>query len=77
MSPDILGLEASEQTRCLHCGSHVSRDFRRVYGDEENRVHRCSECDTWHRIWKGSAAGRDVDVPDPEQSPGRHGGEPA
>ncbi|AUV80642.1 hypothetical protein C2R22_02385 [Salinigranum rubrum] len=63
--------------RCLHCGTHVTSRFCRVFGDEQRRVHRCTQCDTHVRISKGSAAGLDVDVPDPEVSEGRHGGEPA
>ncbi|WP_225316428.1 MULTISPECIES: hypothetical protein [Haloferax] len=55
-------------------GSHVTHNFCRVYGDSEDRVHRCRECDTAVRIQRGSAAGRDVPTPDPQESPGRHGG---
>ncbi|MGM0592353.1 MAG: DUF7563 family protein [Halobacteriota archaeon] len=62
---------------CLHCGSHVTTDFKRVFGDDENRVHRCRECDTYIRLTRGSSAGLDVDIPDPETSLGRHGGEVA
>jgi hypothetical protein len=75
VSPTPFGL--INQNQCHHCGTHVSQDFGRVYGDDQDRAHRCPECDTWIRIWKGSAAGLDVDVPDPEVAPGRHGGEPA
>ncbi|WP_224268563.1 DUF7563 family protein [Haloprofundus salinisoli] len=62
---------------CLHCGSHVTDGFRRVFGDEECRAHRCGECDTYARLSRGSAAGHSVSIPDPETSPGRHGGEVA
>ncbi|UHQ95048.1 DUF7563 family protein [Haloterrigena alkaliphila] len=60
---------------CEHCGEHVSERFCRVYGDNRDRAHRCSECDTYRRLTRGSAAGIDVSIPDPETSPGRHGGE--
>jgi hypothetical protein len=73
----VTPLALDARNTCAFCGSHVSTDFSRVYGDDRDRVHRCPECDTWIRIWKGSAAGLDVDVPDPEVAPGRHGGEPA
>ncbi len=49
--------------------------FRRVFGDDEDRAHRCGDCDTYARLSRGSAAGVDVAVPDPETSEGRHGGE--
>ena len=29
---------------CLGCGSTVSDQFARVYGDNEDNVHRCMEC---------------------------------
>lgn len=67
----------TETCTCRHCGEHVSADFRRVYGDGEDRVHRCPDCDTWIRLCEGSAADLDVPTPDAEISPGRHGGEPA
>ncbi|TYL37580.1 hypothetical protein CV102_16605 [Natronococcus pandeyae] len=60
---------------CLHCGAHVSNRFRRVYGDNGDRAHRCSECDTYAQLTRGSAASVDVPIPDPETSPGRRGGE--
>ncbi|WP_081909291.1 DUF7563 family protein [Haloferax prahovense] len=62
--------------RCQHCDSVVSRSFRRVFGDASNVVHRCRECDTTARLSRGSGAGIDPGVPDPETSPGRHGGSP-
>jgi len=64
---------ASDESVCQYCEAHVSRDFRRVYGDDNDRVHRCRECDTMVRIRAGSAAGLDVSTPDPLESPGRHG----
>ncbi|MCU4975929.1 hypothetical protein OB955_24950 [Halobacteria archaeon AArc-m2/3/4] len=60
--------------RCLKCGSHVTPEFRRGYGDEDDRAHRCPECDTVNRIAKGSAAGLDVKIVDPLEQPGRFGG---
>ncbi|KAB1185824.1 MULTISPECIES: hypothetical protein [Haloferax] len=71
----LLSLEAQPR-ECEYCGSHVTHNFCRVYGDSEDRVHRCRECDTAVRIQRGSAAGRDVPTPDPQESPGRHGGQP-
>ncbi|WP_449271874.1 DUF7563 family protein [Halostella pelagica] len=48
-----------------------------MYGDSDDRAHRCSECDTWVRLTEWSAAGLDVPTPDPEQALGRHGSDPA
>jgi hypothetical protein len=70
-------LAFSESSCCEFCGSHVTDRFCRVFGDDDDRVSRCPECDTWVRIHEGSAAGRDVSTPDPRTSPGRHGGETA
>ncbi|WP_258302789.1 DUF7563 family protein [Haloferax larsenii] len=67
---------ASDTSSCLNCGSHVTSDFRRVYGDSEDRVHRCRECDTLVRLHRGSGAGLEVKIPDPQHSLGRHGGQP-
>ncbi|WP_309138789.1 DUF7563 family protein [Haloterrigena gelatinilytica] len=64
------------ESTCDHCGAHVSDQFCRVYGDNGDRAHRCGECDTYARLSRGSAIGKDVAIPDPETSPGRHGGEP-
>ncbi|RQH03200.1 DUF7563 family protein [Natrarchaeobius oligotrophus] len=63
-------------SKCLHCGAHVTNEFGRVFGDDRDRAHRCGECDSYARLSRGSAAGLEVDVPDPETSEGRHGGEP-
>ncbi|WP_149782202.1 hypothetical protein [Natrinema hispanicum] len=66
-----------DHSTCEHCGAHVTDRFRRVFGDDEDRAHRCGDCDTYARLSRGSAAGVDVAIPDPETSPGRHGGESA
>ncbi|WP_438267809.1 DUF7563 family protein [Halomarina pelagica] len=33
-------MRVAEQRACPHCGRHGSRDFRRTFGDNENRAHR-------------------------------------
>jgi hypothetical protein len=63
-------------TSCRHCGTQVSTDFRRVYGDNHDQAHRCPNCDTFLRLSRGSGSGRDVDFPDPQESPGRQGNVP-
>ena len=58
--------------RCQFCESHVTRDFARTFGDEQNVAHRCLNCDIFERVTRGSAAGVDVDKPDPQTTRGRH-----
>jgi len=60
--------ESDESPTCRNCGAHVSEDFRRVFGDEDHVAHRCRECDTSRRLSRGSAAGVEVAVTDPEDS---------
>ncbi|WP_423745086.1 hypothetical protein V5735_03410 (plasmid) [Haladaptatus sp. SPP-AMP-3] len=64
----------SERTTCDYCDAHVTTSFRRTYGTEENRAKRCPECDSWARIMRGSAQGRDVEHPDPQTHTERRGG---
>ncbi|WP_092732535.1 DUF7563 family protein [Halopenitus persicus] len=72
-----LDTEPADRRRYLNCGSHVSREFRRIHGDTNGRIHRCPSCDSHRRIFKGSAAGQEVPTPDPKVAPGRHGDRPA
>ena len=39
---------------CQQCHSPVSRQFRRVFGDNENRVWACLECTTATRVKRGA-----------------------
>lgn len=57
-------------TDCRNCGAHVSGGFRRVYGDAQGRVHRCMDCDSRRRLFAGSAAGKSVAAPDPQDRGG-------
>ena len=66
---------AATGTRCRYCRSHVSDQFARVFGDNDDVPHRCTECDTETRLSYGSGAGLDPDIPDPQIAEGRHGGE--
>lgn len=31
-------------SECTNCGNNVSATFARVYGDNNNNVHRCMSC---------------------------------
>ncbi|WP_083912400.1 DUF7563 family protein [Natronolimnohabitans innermongolicus] len=66
---------AGTDSTCCHCEAHVSDRFCRVCGDNSDRAHRCSECDSYRRLTRGSAVGKDVSIPDPEIAEGHHGGE--
>jgi len=63
-----------DQNTCEFCGAHVTPEFRRAYGDADHQAQRGPEGDSWTRIMRGSAAGKDVHHPDPQDHPGRNGG---
>ncbi|WP_135820446.1 DUF7563 family protein [Halostella litorea] len=60
MSHDAHAAARAPSKNCLNCGARASKRFRRVHGDQDDRAHRCPECDCWARLHAGSAAGRDV-----------------
>jgi len=61
--------------RCLHYGGQVSERFQSVFGDDDDRAHRCLGCDCFRRVSSGSAAGVNVDLPDPDDHPNRNRGQ--
>jgi len=36
--------------RCVSCGSQVTRQFARVFGDNRDVVHACPECSTYREM---------------------------
>lgn len=34
----------STTSACLNCGAHITPDFARVFGDNDDAVHECLEC---------------------------------
>ena len=60
---------------CRHCDRHVSDRFCAVFGDEDGVAHRCLGCDCFRRLSRGSAAGIQVDLPDPVDHPNRNRGQ--
>jgi hypothetical protein len=44
---------------CQACGSHVSADFARVSGDNDDRVWACHSCVDQNAILRGAAADPD------------------
>lgn len=67
-------VDAGSDRTCRNCGTHVTEQFARVFGDERDRVYRCMSCDSKRRLHRGSAAGRVVDHPDPQNRPNRNRG---
>ncbi|WP_341538905.1 DUF7563 family protein [Natrarchaeobius halalkaliphilus] len=61
----------SDKTKCRMCGSHVTPQFRRTHGDENQVAHRCIECDTDERLGEGGAAGQELEKADPIDEPER------
>lgn len=43
-------------TKCSGCGSFVTKDFARTFGDSDDTVHACPECTDWTPIKNGAAA---------------------
>lgn len=42
---------------CQNCGGSVTDDFARVFGDDNDVVHSCLECETATAVKNGTAAG--------------------
>ncbi|MFC6731740.1 MULTISPECIES: hypothetical protein [unclassified Haladaptatus] len=48
---------AFEKTLCQNCGQAVTPQFRRVFGDNDDRVWACLDCVTVAAIHAGAAHG--------------------
>lgn len=44
-------------TNCTYCGSFVTQAFVRVFGDNDDTVHRCPNCADMVEIEHGRSAG--------------------
>ncbi|MFP8957104.1 hypothetical protein ACLI4Y_10270 [Natrialbaceae archaeon A-CW3] len=40
-------------TRCKNCGTHVTQQFARVFGDNGDVVHGCPSCTTYREMQSG------------------------
>lgn len=49
-------------SRCQSCGSFVTKDFAKVFGNNHNEVFGCLECMTATEVKKGGARAEDVDT---------------
>ncbi|MFH5799071.1 hypothetical protein [Haladaptatus sp. DYF46] len=59
------GSDTVAENRCRSCGSFVTRDFARVFGNNENEVFGCLECMTATEVKKGGARAEIVDTSKP------------
>ena len=50
------------ENRCRNCGSFVTRDFARVFGNNHNEVYGCLECMTATEVKKGGARAENVET---------------
>jgi len=50
-----------EMPECSNCGSHVTPDFARVFGDRDGAVHSCPQCATNAELQDGAAARGEID----------------
>jgi hypothetical protein len=56
------GSDTVAENRCRSCGAFVTRDFARVFGNNENEVFGCLECMTATEVKKGGARAEFVDT---------------
>jgi hypothetical protein len=56
---------------CDHCGSFVTDDYARVFGDNENRVDDCRNCPTVRSTSEEPGDGREVLLRDVRESTDR------
>ncbi len=50
------------ENRCESCGSFVTKDFARVFGNNDGQVFGCLECMTATEVKKGGARADEVDT---------------
>ena len=48
--------EPQRTDMCLGCGGHVSEQFRRVFGDNDDNAHACRGCVGQEELLNGAAA---------------------
>jgi hypothetical protein len=60
-SPQQAEDNAENQSQCQSCGNHVSRDFARVFGNNDGEVWACRDCTTATAIRGGATRSEDAD----------------
>lgn len=53
--------EPDDNSQCRGCGGHVTSDFARVYGDDDNVAWACIHCTSRAALRDGAAADPDHD----------------
>jgi len=48
-------------TTCQNCGEPVDADYARVFGNDDDQVHACTNCPTHRAIATGAATAADRD----------------
>jgi len=48
-------------TSCSNCGAFVTDRFARVFGDNDEKVHACSDCEGDTAVRNGAAAKPDFE----------------
>jgi len=46
--------------RCRNCESHVTEQFARVFGDNEDHVHSCIDCTANTDLYDGAGSNADT-----------------
>lgn len=57
MPEQIQTAQNRSRRRCQNCDSFVSRQFSRVFGDNNDVVHYCPQCDTFSNLFDGHGSG--------------------
>jgi hypothetical protein len=45
---------------CLGCGESITERFARVFGDNNDEVHACYDCENYDAITNGAASDRQI-----------------
>lgn len=56
MPEPVFTEEMRSRRRCQNCESFVSRRFSRVFGDNNDIVHYCPECNTFSELFDGGGS---------------------
>lgn len=48
------GSDTGSSEICINCGSQVTQDFARVFGDNQDKVVGCPDCKTFRELKEGA-----------------------
>lgn len=46
---------------CQECGGSISKQFARVFGDPDDKLHGCPECRTFSEFKEEAGAGAEIE----------------